>query len=209
MIEDQFFEKIDPILKSAGCVAERGEEFRTPPLDVLRYYLRPVRLSWLPLLGRASSVVAVVRQPVDAGFRPDEYHRFLTRLALAVNGRFPPWSRGRTSWRRVWRGLWTRRGGGTRAVNGGLVIGLTALILTPEPIGPEDDATLGQILGGLSAIRTRTRVVPLGLLRVNLGQEAFAYALASGPAGLFTESEALAEAFSVHFRRFVPLLPDS
>jgi hypothetical protein len=191
MIEDQLFEIIDPLLKSAGAVVEAGEEYRTPPLDVLRYYWRPVRLHRVPLLGRASSVVAVVRQPVDVGFRPDVYRTFLTRLAMAVNGRFPPWT-------------WSRRRG--FAITGGLVIGLTALILTPEPIGPEDDATLGQVLGGVPATLRRTRSVPLGLLRVNLGQEALAFALAPGPAGLFAEPERLADTLALHFRRFVPLM---
>jgi hypothetical protein len=214
MIEDRLFEIIDPVLRSAGSLAERGEEFRTPPLEILRYYLRPVRLSWLPFLGRASSVVAVVRQPVDVGFRPEDYRRFLTRLAMAVNGRFPPWSWTWTwtwpsSWRSLGLGLWlwpwsrSRRRGPT---GGGLVIGLTVVVLTPEPIGPEDDATLGQLLGSLPARRTRTRAVPLGLIRLNLGQEAVAFALASGPAGLFTEPEALADALSLHFRRFVPMI---
>jgi hypothetical protein len=195
MTEDRLFELIDPLLRSAGSVVEAGEEFRAPVLDVLRYYFRPVRLHWVPLLGRASGVAAVVRQPVDVGFRPDDYGRFLTRVALAVNGRFPPWTLPRGP----------RRG---RAA-GGLVIGLTVLVLTPEPIGPEDDATLGRVLAGLSTLRTRTRAVPLGLLRVNLGQEALSFALASGPAGLFTEPEALADALALHFRRFVPLLGSS
>jgi hypothetical protein len=191
MIEDQLFEIIDPLLKSAGAVVEAGEEYRTPPLDVLRYYWRPVRLHRVPFLGRASSVVAVVRQPVDVAFRADDYRTFLTRLAMAVNGRFPPWT-----WSRG-RGL---------SVAGGLVIGLTALVLTPEPIGPDDDATLGQILGNSSATRTRTRAVPLGLLRVNLGQEALSFNLAPGPAGLFNEPEALADALALQLRRFVPLM---
>jgi hypothetical protein len=197
MLEDRFFETIDPVLRTTGAVVEAGEEYRTPPLEVLRYYYRPVRLYWVPLLGMASSVVAVVRQPVDIGFRPDAYHTFLTRLARAVNGRFPPWT-----WRlpRPW--LFGR----DRSAAGGLVIGLTALVLTPEPIGPDDDRTLGEVLAGLSARRTRTRAVPLGLLRVNLDQEALAFALAPGPAGLFNEPEALADALSVHFRRFVPLV---
>ena len=132
MMEDQLFEIIDPVLKSSGALSEAGEEYRTPPLDVLRYYWRPVRLNRMPVLGRASSVVAVVRQPVDVAFRPDDYRTFLTRLAMAVNGRFPPWA-------------WSRRRG--LAITGGLVVGLTVLILTPEPIGPEDDATLAQVLG--------------------------------------------------------------
>jgi hypothetical protein len=202
MIEDQLFEIIDPVLHAKGATVEEGEEFRAPPLDVLRYYRRPVRLHGIPLLGSASSVVAVVRQPLDTGFRPDDYHTFLVRLAMAVNGRFPPWS---WSWPWSWPGSPSRKG--YRAVaTGGLVIGLTALILTPEPIGPEDDATLGQILGALSARRTRTRVVPMGVLRVNLGQEALAFALAPGPDGLFAEPEAVADALSLHLRRFVSLM---
>jgi hypothetical protein len=197
MLEERFLETIDPVLRATGAVVEAGEEYRAPPLEILRYYFRPVRLHWVPLLGRASSVVAVVRQPVDAGFRPDPYRTFLTRLALAVNGRFPP-----LRWPRL--GPWLR--GRDRFTCGGLVIGLTALVLTPEPIGPEDDRLLGEVLGTLSARRTRTRAVPLGLLRVNLGQEALAFALAPGPAGLFTEPEALADALSVQLRRFVPLV---
>jgi len=193
MIEDQLFEIMDPVLKTVGAVAEEGEEYRTPPLDVLRYYHRPVRLHWVPVLDRASSVVALVRQPVDVGFLAEDYRRFLTRLALAVNGRFPPW-------------VWVRRRG--PAVRSGLVIGLTVLVLTPEPIGAGDDAMLGQILGTLQAARTRTRAVPMGLMRINLGQEALAFALAPGPPGLFLEPEALADALTLHFRRFVPLLID-
>jgi len=193
MIEDQLFEIMDPVLKTVGAVAEEGEEYRTPPLDVLRYYHRPVRLHWVPVLDRASSVVALVRQPVDVGFLAEDYRRFLTRLALAVNGRFPPW-------------VWVRRRG--PAVRGGLVIGLTGLVLTPQPIGAGDDAMLGQILGTLQAARTRTRAVLMGLMRINLGQEALAFALAPGPPGLFLEPEALADALTLHFRRFVPLLID-
>jgi hypothetical protein len=193
MIEERFFETIEPVLRTTGAVVEAGEEYRAPPLEVLRYYFRPVRLHWMPLLGRASSVVAVVRQPVDIGFRPDAYQIFLTRLAKAVNGRFPPWA---PRWPRV----------RTRSAAGGLVIGLTTVILTPEPIGPDDDRVLREILGGVSVRRTRTRAVPLGLLRINLGQEALAFALAPGPAGLFFEPEALADGLSVHFRRFVPLV---
>jgi hypothetical protein len=197
MIEDRLYEIVDPVLRAAGAVVEAGEEYRTPPLEVLRYYYRPVRLHWVPFLGRASSVVAVVRQPVDVGFQPDDYRRFLIRLALGVNGRFPPWS-GR------WPRLWLR--GRDRSAAGGLVIGLTVLVLTPEPIGPDDDAMLGRILGSLKARQTHTRAVPLGLLRVNLGQEALAFALMPGPAGLFAEPEALADALSLHLRRFVQLI---
>lgn len=179
MTEDAFFALIDPVMKASGSVPEVGEEFRTPPLDVLRYYRRGVRLHWLPVFGRGLSVVAVVRQPMDVGFLASDYRRFLTRLAMAVNGRFPPWNRG-------------------------LTVGLTVVVLTPEPIGPDDDATLRGIVSGRAL--PRQRAVPMGLIRVNLGQEALAFALASGPEGVFTEPAALADALSPHFRRFVPLI---
>jgi len=181
MTEDAFLALIDPVMKAAGSVPEEGEEFRAPPLDVLRYYRRGVRLHWVPLLGRGLSVVAVARQPVDVGFLPGDYRRFLTRIAMAVNGRFPPWGRGR-----------------------GLALGLTVVVLTPEPIGPDDDVTLRGIVSGRPL--PRQRAVPLGLIRVNLGQEALSFALATGPEGVFTEPAALADALTPHFRRFVPLI---
>jgi hypothetical protein len=179
MIEDQFFELIDPPLRSAGSIPEVGEEYREPPLDIVRYYRRPVRLHWLPLIGRAVSVVAVARQPPDIGLSTADYRRFLTRLAMAVNGRFPPWRR-----------------------RGGLVLGLTALVLTPEPIGPDEDAILATVCGGLR----RMRAVPLGVIRLNLGQEAMSFALASGPGDLFPEPALLADALTLRFQRFVPRL---
>lgn len=188
MIEDDLFAIIDPVLRAAGSTPEEGEEYRTPALDVLRYYRRPIRLHWVPGLGRASSVVAVARQPVDVGLSTDDYRNFLNRLAMAVNGRFPPWH---------WPG---RRPPGQSS--GGLVIGLTAVVLTPEPIGPGDDAVLSTALG----TRGRTRVVPFGLIRINLGQEAISYALAGSPDQLFSEPVLLADALTERFGRFVPLL---
>ena len=96
---------------------------------------------------------------------------------MAANGRFPPWH--------------------------GLVIGLTALVLTPEPIGPGDDAMLREVLGVKLG---RMRVVPFGLIRVNLGQEAIALAINSSPDGLFTEPTLVADALCEQFRRYVPLV---
>ena len=88
-------------------------------------------------------------QPVDVGLSTADDRRFPTRLAMAVNGRFPPW-RGRH----------------------GLVVGLTAQVLTPEPIGPGDVVVLGTVLGR----RPRMRAVPFGVIRANLDQEAIACA---------------------------------
>src|SRR4051812_13937468 len=91
MIDDQLFDRIDPILRTLGATPEEGEEFRDPALDVLRYYRRPVKLGIVPLLGRGVSVIAVVRQPIDIGLTDTDYVKLLTRVAMAASGRFPPW----------------------------------------------------------------------------------------------------------------------
>jgi hypothetical protein len=177
MIEDQFIELIEPILLDGRSVRDVGEEFRQPPLDVLCYYRRGLRLFRVPLLGRAQSIVMVVRQPVDVEGTNAGYERLLKRLALAANSRYPPWR--------------------------GMVAGLTALVLTPEPIGPGDDAMLREVLA--KKLR-RMRVVPFGLFRVNLGQEAVSMAIHTDPDGRFTEPVRLADGLCSRFRRFVPLL---
>jgi hypothetical protein len=105
------------------------------------------------------------------------YQKLLTRVAMSASGRFPPWQ--------------------------GLTIGLTAMVLTPEPIGPSDDAVLARVLD--RSLR-RFRVVPFGVLRLNLGQEAVSFALKASPDRLFPEPMQLADALSEHLRRFVSLL---
>jgi hypothetical protein len=177
VIEDQLFALIDPMLQACGARVEPGDEFRQPPLDVLRYHRRSVRWNWVPLLGKALSIVAVVRQPHDIALSESAYRQLLARLAQAVSGRFPPWQ--------------------------GLAIGLTSLVITPEPIGPDDDAVLGKVL---QASLSRYRVVNCGLFRLNLGQEALAMALKSSPDQLFSEPAAVADVLSEHLRRFVPLV---
>jgi hypothetical protein len=177
MIEDRLFELIDSALQEGGARVGSGEEFRDPPLDVLRYYRRIVPWSRVPVLGKAVSVVAVARQPLGLALSETAYLQLLKRLAQAAGGRFPPWN--------------------------GLVIGLTGVVLTPEPIGPGDDAILGRVL---AVPLRRYRAVPLGLFRVNLGQEAIAFALKSSPDQLFTEPLMLADLLSEQFRRYVPLV---
>jgi hypothetical protein len=177
VIDDRFFQIIDPVLHAMGSTEEVGEEYRQPLLDVLRYYRRGVRWSGIPVLGQGQSVVAVVRQPLDVGLSGSAFTELLIRLAGAVSSRFPPWK--------------------------GLVIGLTAVVLTPEPIGPGDDAVLSQ---ALAAPLRRFRVVPFGVFRVNLGQEAVSFALKASPDQIFPEPERLADALSEHLRRFVPLI---
>jgi hypothetical protein len=177
MLEDPFIDLIEPVLREIGSVREAGEEFREPALEVLGYYPRKVRLGRVPVLGRALGVVMVARQPVDVDGTQSGYQRLLTRMAMAANGRFPPWK--------------------------GLVLGLTAVVLTPEPIAPGDDAMLRQVLD--TKLR-RMRVVPFGLIRVNLGQEALALAINSSPDSLFPEATRLADMLCEHLRRFVPLI---
>ena len=179
MIEDDLFALLDSVLNPLGAIAEDGDESRSPPLEILRYYVRPVRVSSLPILGRGLGVVAVARQPVDVSLGQAGYRPLIERLAIAVNTRFPPIRNGR-----------------------GLTLGMTAVIATPEPIGPEDDAILAGILGPVP----RCRAVPLGIIRVNLGQEAVSLSLKRGPKGLFPEGEAIADALSSRLRRFLPLM---
>jgi hypothetical protein len=175
MTQDDFIDVLHPVLRDGGMTFDTGEEFRDPALDVLRYYRRSLKLTWVPVLGRGLSVVAVARQPVDVEGTKAGYGRLLARLAMAVNGRYPPWQ--------------------------GLSLGLTAVILTPEPITPGDDAMLGELLE--TKLR-RMRAIPMGVIRLNLGQEAMAMAVSSGPDGLFPEAVGLADAFCAHFKRFVP-----
>ncbi len=175
MIDSDLLELIDSVMGPLGASEEDGEEFRSPPLDVLKYYRRPVKVGVLPIVGRALGIVAVVRQPVDVTIAGGGYRELVRRVAMAAHGRFPPVKRG-----------------------AGLSLGLTVVVATPEPITPEDDDLLKVVLEAPG----RMRAVPLGLLRVNLGQEACAFALRPGPAGLFPEPEALADAFAEKLRRF-------
>ena len=177
MVEDRFIELIEPVLRELGAVREAGESFREPALDVLGYYPRRVRLGRIPILGRALGVVMVARQPIDVEGSSGGYQRLLTRMAMAANGRFSPWQ--------------------------GLVIGLTAVVLTPEPIAVGDDAMLRQVL---DVKLRRMRVVPFGVIRINLGQEAMAMAINSSPDGLFPEPGKLADLLCEHLRRYVPLM---
>jgi hypothetical protein len=178
MLEDDLFDGLKAILTPLGSIEEEGEEFREPPLDVLRYSRRPVRLHWLPWLGRAWSVTVVVRQPLDIALK-DGYPKLLDRVSRAVNTRFEPGRDGR----------W-----GT--------IGLTLIVITPEPIGPDEDTLLQTTL----KTAARTRVVPLGLLRINLGQEVMSMALTNSPGNLFPEPIAIADELTTKLKRFVSLI---
>ena len=161
---------LDPI---GGKPAE-GDESSRPPLEVLAYRSRSVRLGRIPFFGRGLSVVALARQPRDLAAGSGDAE-LLKRIAMAANERYPPIR--------------------------GLSIGLTAVVITPEPIGPDDDQALAQALTDAP----RSRVVPLAIFRVNPGQEALALALAAPPEGLYPEPIAIADALTPKLQRFVPL----
>mgnify|MGYP005823481857 CR=1 FL=1 len=179
MTEDDLIDRLDRLLVTKEAVPGIGEEFRTPPLAVLRYYARPVRLSRLPLLSRAASVVVVARHPPDLPCDADGFPRLVDRLARAVQGRYPPWTRPF-----------------------GLAIGCTMIVLTTDPIQPDDDALLAAALKR----PRRARAVPLALFRINPDQDALALTLAGGLDELFVEPALLADSFCESLRRFVPRL---
>ncbi len=179
MTEADLIAAVDAILAPLGARPADGEEFRDPPLDVLRYFVRPTRLHWLPLIGRALGVVAVVREPADLRLETSGYTQLAARVARAANDRFPPWPRGI-----------------------GLTLGLTFVVITHQPIAPQDDDRLAK---ALRPSGHRRRVVPLGWLRVNLDQDGLALALLGGPGDAFPEPVALADGLALRLRRYVPL----
>jgi hypothetical protein len=177
MLDEDLLAQLDEILRPLGHVPDPGEEYETPALRVLRYYRRPVRLHWLPGIGRALGLVAVIEEPLDLPFSSRSCRDLLDRLSRAVNTRFPPFGR-----------------------RSGLAVGLTVVVLTSSPIQPEEDAVLASGL----ARPSRSRCVPLGLFRVNLEQEAVSWGLAAAPGELYPEPLAIAEALGETLCRFVP-----
>jgi hypothetical protein len=174
--EDELLQQVESILDPTGMRIEDGEEFREPPLDVVRYHVRVAKLGRLPVLDRVRSVVAIVRQPADMTFAADGLRSLMERVARAAHTRFPPWPRGE-----------------------GLTLALTTLVLTPEPIRPDESPRLGELLAG----PRRGRVVPLAVVRLNLGQGAVSLALTGGLENRFPEVPKLADALEEHFGRFL------
>lgn len=183
MLLDDLDDLLDAALSPLGARREDGEDFTVPPLQVRCYFRRAVRLHWLPAVGRALAIVAVVHAPDDLGSSAEDSRALLDRVGRAVNSRFPPLTHGN-----------------------GLSIGLTAVVVTPEPIGPDDETRLDATL---SRRRAAGRSIPLGIFRINLGQEALAYSVSEGPDGLFREPAALAEALSNRLGRFLPPMTDA
>jgi hypothetical protein len=177
MNQDLLLAEIESSLRPIGARPVEGEEYATPRLEVLRYFIRSVRLSRWPVVGRGVSVVAVVRHPDDVPAHGTGARKLLERVALAAHRRFPPWPRGES-----------------------LSLAMTVIVVGTAPITADDD----EALSGSLRLTARMRAVVLGLFRVNLDQGAMAFALARGPSGLFPEPEILADALTRRFRRFVP-----
>ena len=173
--EEAVLELIAKAVEPLGCVEEAGEEFRDPPLEILVYHSRPVRLHWLPWFGRASSVVVVAREPRELTIDVKGFSDWIRRVSAAANARFAPWRSGPT-------------------------VGLTIVSIARAPIVPGEDELLAQ---ALAKKVPKSRVVPLGLLRVELEREALSFSLVRGPAGLFPEPDTLADALNARLKRFV------
>ena len=181
MLESELLGHLDAPLASRGATLHDGQAYDEPPLVVLRFASRPTRVSRLPLLGRALGVVVVAREPVDLGFDAAGLKALLVRLGRAASYRFP-----------------NRLG-----PQGGLAIGLTAVVLTPRPIDPDDDARLDAALSAAPAGRS----LPVGLFRVNLARECVAMAWRSGPRDGFPEPLAVAETLGTVLARHLDRIP--
>ncbi len=183
MDHDDLNELIQTTLAPIGFHAEEGEEFRTPRLDIHRYWHRPIRLSRLPIVGSGRAVVALVGEPADAPLS-GAIEPLLDRLAAAAHSRFPPWPQG-----------------------SGLSLGLTAIVLAKQPIHHEAEAALDR---ALSTLRPgRSRVVYLGVIVLNLDQGSMAQSFAVAVPDIFPEPRALAERLAPSFGRFLGRLPDA
>lgn len=179
MTEDDLRDWLDSAMRDLGCVFEPGNEQQSPPLEVLGYYVRRVRITWVPIVGQGLSIVAVCRMPSDLTGTERIYRDLIERLSELVNSRFPPIFKSR-----------------------GITLGLSVIVLTNQMISADEDSRLARVLEPV----LRTRVVPLSIFVVNLEQDTFASSLKRGPEGLFPESESIADGFASKFRRFLPLI---
>ena len=178
MQEEEFLNGFSQWAKENLWQLLEGETFSQPPLDVLAYAAKPIRLSRLPLFGRGLAVVAITRHPVDLMSDTVGLKIWVQRLAKAVNGQYPPWKKLRPG-----------------------AILLIAVQLTPEPIRGEDEDKFKPVLG----FWTGSRVVPAGVSRMNLGQGAMASVLAEGLPRDLPEVGQLIDSWGLEFSRFVPM----
>lgn len=165
---------VDSALAPRAMRSYEGQAYQKPSLEVIGHRTRPVRTSRIPIVGRSLSLVAVVAQPGDVGLDDPGAAEVLTRLGTVMAVRHPPTE--------------------------GLSLVASTIVVTREPIVPEDDAILARAL----IDRPRLRLVPLALFKVNLGLEALSFSLRGGPPGLFPEPQLLADALCSRLRRFVP-----
>lgn len=182
MTEDEFLTNWAVWQKAHGWGPEPGESYAEPQLEVLGYASKPVRLSRLPIFGRGLAVVAVTRHPADLMSDATGLRVWVERLGRAINGLHPPWK--------------SRRPG---------AVLLTAVQITPEPIRAEDEDRYKAALGHW----TGTRVVPAGIVRINLGQRAMASLLAEGLPRDMPELGELIDQWAGDFRRYVPMWSDT
>jgi hypothetical protein len=174
MLIDDLIDLLDQALHDPERKLGPGVESQQPPLTIVRFYARAVRLGCLPILGRSQSIVVVATQPSDLSPTGEGLRAVMERVARVTSLRYPPWR--------------------------GASLALTCVVVSTTPIEPDDDLRLAGSLVDLP----RYRCVPLGLFRLNLDQEAMTMALRRGPNGLYGEPEIVAEALAARFRRFVP-----
>jgi hypothetical protein len=177
MLVDDLVKMLDPALAPLGHVAGPGDEYHEPALVLVHQFARPVRLTWVPVLGRATSLVLVARQPVDLDASERGLEMLWTRVARVAAHRFP--------------------------IRRGPSLPTTLVVVTPEPIVAGEDERLA---AALTAGSVRDRVVRLGLFRVNLGQEALAFAIRRVPDAPLPEPDRVADALSARLGRFLPPL---
>ncbi|MBI1322723.1 hypothetical protein GC170_06010 [bacterium] len=182
MTEDDFLSTWSTWQKAHSWSPDPGEVYAEPPLEILGYATKPVRLSRVPVFGRGLAVVAITRHPVDLMSDAVGLQAWVERIGKAVNGLHPPWK--------------SRRPG---------AVLLTAVQLTPEPIRGEDEERFKAALGHW----TGTRVVPAAIVRINLGQHAMASMMAEGLPRDMPELGELIDIWAGDFHRFVPMWNDT
>ncbi len=175
MNEDDFVDLLDKVLEDPARTLGSGVARARPAVEVLRYYVRSIRLGPLPFFGKGLSLVALVRLPDDLLGTKGRHRALLRRVAEVSNARYPP----------------------RRAFS----IALSVVIVTPEPIVPDDDLRLADELRD----EPRLRCVSLGLFLMNLKDETMAFAIRKNSEGLLGEPAQLVDALTPRFRQFVPL----
>jgi hypothetical protein len=167
---------VDTALAPGAMLAHEGQAYQKPRLDVIRHYTRRVRTSWLPLVGRALSLVAVVEHPDDLTLDASGCRTLLERVGTVMSARHSPFE--------------------------GLSLAISTLVVTQNPIEPDDDPMLAKGL----VPQPRLRMVPLALFKINLSDTTMAQSYRAGPGDLFPEPALLSDVLCRSLRRYVPFL---